>query len=444
MDPVKKDIAAREAAQLRRMLQPLVIVGGLIIAMFFGGLGGWAATAPLSSAAVASGVISPKGSRRAVQHLEGGIIKEIMVKEGSEVAAGQPLIVLHDTQAKAQFQANQSTWLRLMAIKARLTALQADQAELDLSSKLETYASADPEYQAFLDSQRDLFRTKKQGHEGRKSVLETQRQQLIEQLEGVKAERVGNDRQLELITSELDGLLGAPPGTIRKSRIMEMQRMQAEVSSKTANSRASIASVKQKVAEVDLAIINAENEYRDKLADEIMRINAELAQVTERVVAGRDVLTRTVISAPVDGIVADMKFKTLGGVIKPGDVLMHIVPTKEDLVIDARLQPIDRDVVLIGQTAQVNLLAYVQRNLPILEGEVTFVSADTLTDERTGEPFYETRISIDRAKLDAVAPNIDLAPGMPADVLILTGARPTVLYIFEPILRSLNRAFRQE
>ena len=174
-----------------------------------------------------------------------------------------------------------------------------------------------------------------------------------------------------------------------------------------------------------------------------MRINSEIAQLEERLAAAEDVLRRTVISAPVDGTIVGLRLRTTGGVVKPGEVLLQILPSHDALVIDTRVQPVDIAAVHVGQIAQVHLLPFAQRNLPIIEGRVAHVGADSMTDERTGERFYDAKVVVERELIKNVAPEIEMSAGMPADILIVTGERSAFRYIVEPIERSFRMSFRQ-
>lgn len=426
-------------------ISPMVRWGVIIIGLFFFGLGGWAALAPLSSAAIATGVVSPDSSRKTVQHLEGGIIKDILVRDGDRVSVGQPLITLVDTQARASHRAVRSQWLRLSAMRERLQAQQKNSETLAFGEAMVREAAADAELSAFIIAQRELFETKHQAHSGRKSILRKQIAQLREEISGLNAQLVGHSEMLALIQLELEDLRQlSEKDLVRKSRLLRLQRSQAEIKSNIAAKKAEIARAQQKIGEINLSIINQDVEYRDALADELMRVNGQMAQLEERLAASGDVLTRTIIASPAQGTVVNLRYKTRGGVIGAGDPILEIVPAEDKLIIDARIQPIDIDVVHSGLAAQVHLLPYVARYTPAMEGEVVHVSADSLLDERTGERYYEAKIRVDSEKLKQVSPEIELAPGMPAEVMIVTGERSALMYVMEPIVRSFRRSFREQ
>jgi membrane fusion protein, type I secretion system len=433
-----------QKAALRARLDRVTLVGGLIITAFFGILGGWLVIAPLSSAAVATGIVSPDSSRKSIQHLEGGIVREVLVKDGDVVAAGQPLVLLEDTQARAQAQALRAQWHRLAAVRSRISSLKADRAAPEFVRETLDAAVADAELASFLRTQAELFKTRKEGQQSQVEMLRRQVQQLAEQKLGREAESTGYVEQLRLLDDELTGLKALlAQGNALKSRVMQLLRLRAEAESKAAASRAAMAAVEQKIAETQLAISASESEYRDKLAEELVRTNTEIALLEERLAAAEDVLRRTAISAPVDGTIVGLRLRTTGGVVKPGEVLVQIVPSHDALVIDTRVQPVDIAAVHVGQRAQVHLLPFAQRNLPIIEGKVAHVGADSMTDERTGERFYDAKVVVERELIKHIAPEIEMSAGMPADVLIVTGERSAFRYIVEPIERSFRLSFRQ-
>lgn len=435
---------ANSQPNLKRVLRSTLAWSLLVIFIFFGVFGSWLASAPLSSAAVATGIVSPDGSRKAIQHLEGGIINEILVRDGDDVKAGQVLVTIADIQAKAQYTGIKIQWLRLRAIRQRTKSLQLDEKELLFPDDVRAHAERDKDFADFLNAQVDLFRTRRGTHIGHKKILRRQVKQIKEEITGLTAELSGNTQQLSYLKEELVGLRKLlETGDAKKSRILQLQRAEAEIESKIAAAKASIASASQKIDSKEIEIANTETAYRDKLSDEYMRINGEIAQLEERKGATQDILKRTAVIAPIDGIVVGLRFKTTGGVIKPGDVILELVPSQGKLIIDTRVQPIDINSVRVGQRAQVHLLPFEQRHMPIIEGDVVSVSADAMADDRTGERYYEAKVIIPNERLKSVAPDVTLSPGMPADVMIVTGERSALRYLLEPIERSFRRSFRQ-
>lgn len=440
------DAPARGAPEqgLKAALRGPVLFGIAVVLVFFAGLGGWAAIAPLASAAIAPGVVSPDGSRRTVQHLEGGIIREILVEDGSRVEVGDPLLVLADVAARASFEQLQTQVDALAALQARLIAEQQGRDAVAFPDRLLDAAAASEEVADILAAQSDLFETRRTAIEGRKNILRQRIAQLSEEITGLEAQIVSQERQLALIEEEIEGVAQlVDQGLERRPRLLALQRQEAEIEGAIAENRAAIARANQAIGEAELQILGLETDRLDEIATELTRVRTELLSLEERLMSSEDVLTRTVIAAPVSGTVVQLRYRTTGGVIGPGDAILDIVPLDEDLVIDARVSPVDIDAVAQGQDAQIHLLAYAQRNLPRIEGTVTTVSADALTDEQSGERYFRVKVEVDRDRLEALPADVTLAPGMPAEVLIMTGERTALQYILQPFLDSIRRSFRE-
>ncbi|MFN0263799.1 HlyD family type I secretion periplasmic adaptor subunit [Tepidamorphus sp. 3E244] len=416
--------------------------GLIVVLLFFVGLGGWLMIAPLSSAAIAPGIVSPESARQTVQHLEGGIVREMNVTEGDLVEPGQLLATLEPTRARAEFGARERQWVRLSAIRQRLEAHQAGAEALSYSGEIA--AVDDPDLAAFRDNQLSLFRTHLESLDQQENIYELQIIQLGQEAAALDRENAGRKRQLEILEEELaDKDVLMKQSLVRKPEIFALQRAAAEIDAEIAANDAEAAQARAKIEETKLAILQLHSQFLDRTADQLMRINSEIAQLEQGMIASRDVLTRTQIMSPVAGIVLNVRFKTPGAVVKPGEAILDIVPVGEELVINAELAPTDIDVVHPGLGARVHLLPYVSRYTPNIEGKVTKVSADTKVDEKSGRRFYEVRVEVPKEEI-AKIPNIELTPGMPAEVLILTGQRTAFEYITEPIVRSFRRAFRED
>jgi len=428
----------------RRLRGPLGL-GLALILVLFGGVGGWAAVAPLASAAVAPGVISPDGSRRVVQHLEGGIIRQLPVRDGSRVAAGDPLVVLEDIGARARRDARMSRYRTLRAVEARLLAEAAGAGQIAFPAAVIAAAADDAEVADVIADQTARFEVRRRTHEGRGAILRQRIAQLDEEIAGLEAQIDSQERQLELIAQEIGNVEQLiSQGLERLPRLLALQRAEAEITGARAANRAAIARARQSIGETELQILDLDARREDEVTEELTQVRSELSEVAEDLRASEDVLTRTVVIAPVAGTVVDLRFHTVGGVIGPGEPILDIVPFEEDLLIDARVAPIDIDAVAPGQTAQVHLTAYRQRNLPRIDGRVRQVSADRLVDEATGEPYFLARVEVDRDRLDALDEGIQLLPGMPAEVLILTGERTALAYLLDPFVDTFRRGLREE
>ena len=436
--------APAESVSLMHELRRPVRAGVLVIVLFFGGSGWWAASAPLAGAAIAPGVISPDGSRRVVQHLEGGIIREILVSDGSRVRAGDPLIVLEDVQARAGFDALEARFHTLAATQARLLAEQSAAASVSFPAWLIEATSNDPTALEAMVAQRALFDTRAKALEDRKDILRRRMEQLREEIAGLEAQILADSRQIALIDEEIQDVEQLyRKGLERKSRLLALQRARTDIHGNRAERRARIARAQQAIGETELQIIAQDTAQLEAVNEEASQIQVELAEVEQRLAASRDVLQRTLISAPVDGTVVALRFRTPGGVVRPGEPVLEIVPDNEELLIDARLSPMDIDVVRAGLPARVVLPAFQQRHMPQIAGRVRQVSPDAIADAQTGQRFFAVRVEIDRDRLAALAPAIELTPGMPAEVYITTGERTALDYLLGPLYDSLRRAWRE-
>lgn len=403
----------------------------------------WSALAPLSSAAIAPGVISPMGSRKTIQHLEGGIIDRILVEEGAQVKAGDPLILLEDTMARASYELIATQYYTRAAQQARLLALQAEAGHIIFPPWLLEQAR-DPKVYKILDTQRQLLATQRRAQEDSKRVLASKIDQLREEVKGLEAQIQGQIRQLELINKEIKGVQTlVDKGLERTPRLLALQRSEAEINAMLGANRAAVSRTLQAIGETELQLIAADTSLQNKVAEELSLVQSDLVQAGERMAASEDILNRIQITSPVAGHVVGLQVHTTGGIIGPGQPLMDIVPENEDLVIEARVSPLDIDVVHQGLEAQVLLSAFAQRNMPRIKGTVTNVSADRLVDPATGQPYFRATIAIDRTTLEELGEEITLSPGMPADVMIVTSEQTLFEYLFGPVKKTLLYAFRE-
>lgn len=430
---------------VQAIYQPMVI-GMVIVAVFFGALGWWAASAPLTAGAMASGIVSPDGSRRTIQHLEGGIIRTFLVSEGDFVEAGQELVALEDTQARASFELVRGQHLMISAMLVRLTAEQAGAPSIIWPEEL-VHERDRPQVTQMLLAQENMFQTRKVNKDNQRKILRQRIAQLEEEISGTSALVESETRQLDLIEEEVIGVRRmVNKGLERKPRLLNLQRSQAEIEGSRASNLAQIARSKQAIGEAEIQIMNLEAQHLDEIAEQLTQTRVELSGLEERMLAAGDVFERVIIRSPIAGIAMNKRFSTVGGVVRPGDAVIDVVPVDEDLLIDARIAPIDIDVVSPGLEAQVHFSAFAQRNLPQIQGVVRSVAADAAEDEKTGERYYKARIEVDRSHLEEMASSADmdltLHPGMPAEVLIVTGENTLIGYLLEPLTDSLRRSFK--
>ena len=424
-------------------LRPVVLVGAAIVFVFVTVGLGWGGLAPIAGAAIANGVVSPDGRRRTVQHLEGGIIRQILVTAGAHVEAGDPLIVLEETQALAAHERILSQQRTYGAMEARLEAEQRLDEELVFPDWLASQNS-NPAATEIIETQRTLFSARRRAQETRASILQQRVAQLDEEITGMEAQSVSQRRQLELIASELEDVQQLyDQGNALRTRLLSLQRQEADISGNLGANLAAISRSRQAIGEAELQIINLEADRLDEIANELNQVRFEQASIEQELMRTQDILSRTSITAPISGIVVQSRFFTIGGVIRPGEPVLDIVPQEEELLIDAQVSPIDIDNVEVGMKAQVILSAYSQRRLPRIEGRVRSISADTLMNEATGMTYFLARVEVDPAQLEGLEGGVILSPGMPAEVFILTGERTAIEYLLEPFIQSFRRAFRE-
>jgi len=295
-----------------------------------------------------------------------------------------------------------------------------------------------------IADQQSIFAARLETMASWREILERRIAQLEEEIQGLEAQIVSGTRQLELIAKEVvsvETLL--KKGLARLPRLLALQRSQADIEGRRAANRAAIARSRQAIGEAELQIMALEVNRRDEAAKELGDVRAELSQVEERMGGARDVLSRTVITAPVPGTVFDLRHKTTGGVVQPCEPILDIVPGGDDLLVDARVSPADIDVVAVGFDAEVTLTAFPQRNLPRLTGQVRHLSADSITDANSGEVYYLARIEIESNALAELGGDVELLPGMPADVMIFTGTLSLFEYLTDPLMASLHSSMRE-
>jgi HlyD family secretion protein len=435
--PLMGDVAA-----LRLSTRAPLRAGIAIVTFFLGGFLLWGLTVPIAGGAVAPGIISPDGNRRTIQHLEGGIIAELRVRDGDRVSAGQPLVLLESLQARTVFNALRNQYQTLLVMQARLQAEQEARPEMEIPPAVQE-ALPDPELSRLVAAQRSMFATRRAAHETRGMVLRQRIEQSQEQIGAFEAQVRSATEQLALIADELDGknqLLRQ--GLVPRPDVLRLQRTQAEIGGRRGEYLGTIARTRQVIGEAEMQILSLDAERLDKIAEQLDKVRVELAGVTERLEASRDVLTRTVVTAPISGTVVNLRFRTVEGVIRPGDPILDIVPDEEKLLIDARVSPTDIDVVYSGLPAQVRLTAYSSRSLPRISGVVRSVSADRLTDQ-SNQAYYLARVEVDRDELERMGRAVELVSGMPAEVLIIRRERTMVRYLLEPFLEAFRRSFRE-
>lgn len=428
----------------RRSLLKISVIGALVSGIFIFGAGTWAMFAPLASAAMAPGVVSPEGYRRTVQHLEGGIIQEILVHDGSRVKEGQVLMVLDSTRDTANLEVIQIERYGAAAALARLSAEVEGADRITYPEWLLEEAKKHEKAQEIITSQDRLFKLRRDTLEGQKKVLQQRVSQLQEQVVGRQAEAESAAEQLALLDEEMTTISNlVKRGFERRSRLLEMQRLKAQLVAQASSTRAALATTQQQINEAQMQVLNLEAQNRDNASSQRAELEKQLASLDSKLSATTEVLSRTQITSPVEGTVVNLKFHTLGGVIPPGSPILDIVPDAEKLVIDVQLSPMDIDVLHTGEKCLVKFTAYKQRSLPRITGTLIYVSPDAIQGP-TGGSYYAGKVEVTQEELGKIAPAIHLVPGMPAEVAVTTGERTVMRYIMDPLIASFQRSFVED
>ena len=419
-------------------------VGVALLALVFGGFGTWAATAPLAAAVISQGSFVATGQNKIVQHFEGGIIKEIMVKEGDQVEIGQPLIRLDETAALARERQLFLRRVRLEAIAARLTSQVEGSDTFELPAIAEENRN-DPDILSILEGQQLNFQAWRAKKKNEVILLEQNIEALRYRAEGYGKQHESTILQLKLLREELEGKnVLFKKGLIRKPEINAIERAIAEATGQVGRISAEISETLTQIAKGEQQISQVEDAYRENALEDLQSIQGELDAVREQSREAQNILQRVIISAPVAGTEVRLYYHTPGGVIESGKGIVEILPADVPLIIEAQVARTDIDSVKRGQKASIRLTALNRRTTPVLEGEVEYVSADALPSSETGQrhDVYMTRIYLPPAEIARVR-GFSPTPGMPAEVLIQTAERTFFSYLTRPITDSMSRAFSE-
>jgi HlyD family type I secretion membrane fusion protein len=420
-----------------------MLAGGVIIGLFFGVAGLWAGLAPLGAAVVAPGVIKVEGNRKSIQHLEGGIIKELRVKEGDRVETGQTLVVLDSTQTGGAVDVLQRQYDDLHAQEARLIAerdrLPAVRFPGDLLAR-----SAEPDVATLMRSQTGMFESRRASLSGQVALLQQKIAQTKEQITGLQALLASRKRQLESVQGENTGLRELfQKGYVPRQRMLELERSAAELEGQVGDTAANIARANQSIAEAALQITQTQNDRSTQVATDLRDIQARLLELLPKLQVAQDTSKRMEIRAPYSGYVVGLTVFSVGGVIGRGEKLMDIVPDTQSLTVDASVPVDDIEDLRAGMRAEVRLTAYPARTTPVMLGTITHMSADRLTDNKTGASFYSVLVKIDAAELEKNR-NIILVPGMTTVVMVPTHERTALTYLLKPLTEAVNRGMREK
>jgi HlyD family secretion protein len=432
----------------RRTIRKLNLTGLVVTVLLIGGVGGWATTAQLAGAVIAPGTIVVESNVKKVQHPTGGIVGEILVKEGGEVEAGQVVLRLDDTVTKATLGVVRSQLDELMAREARLFAERDDAAAIAFPAQL-TGARDDASAATATAGEEKLFESRRTARTGQRAQLRERIAQTNEEIRGLTAQLAAKESELELVATELVGVTELyKKNLVSISRYMQLQRDQTRMQGERGQLIADIARARGKISETELQIIQLDQDFRTEVLKDLREAQGKIAELKERVTAAEDQLRRVDLRAPQAGTVHQLAVHTVGGVISNGETLMQIIPRADELVAEAKVAPPDIDQVVVGAKAVVRIMAGNQRTQPEIMGLLTRVSADLTREQQqpnSAQPpqaYYTVRITLPIEEVARLT-DLRLVPGMPVEVFIQTHDRTPLEYLLKPLREQIARSFRE-
>lgn len=422
---------------------PLTL-GMLTLLVLLGGFGAWAVMTRISGAIVAAGQMEVDQNRQIVQHLDGGIVDQVLVEEGDRVEAGQVLIVLDPTSLASELAIVEGQLFELAARTARLAAERDSADTITFPDELLKVAAEQDDVADMVDGQQRLFEARRISLDNEAQQLARRREQIDSQVDGIDAQMTALEEQADLISQELDdqqSLLDR--GLAQASRVLALQRQSAQIFGTIGELTASRAEALGRQTEIDIEILKLQSRSREEAIAELRDQQTRLVELAERRNSLRERISRLEVTAPTAGIVYGMEVNTPRSVIRPADPLAFIVPQDRPLVIAARIEPIHVDQVYVGQEVVLRFPAFDSRQTPELFGNVTKVSADAFTDERTSLSYYRAEIALDEGEAERLGQEKEILPGMPVEAYIRTGDRTPLAYLVKPFTDYFNKAFRE-
>ena len=442
---VLSDLPQTDAGDPRREIR----VGVAIAIAFFVVFLGWAALVPLDAGVHASGQIAVMGNRQSVQHRDGGVVSAIHVREGQHVKAGEVLIELSAPELKASERALTSDYLTLLAQRARLMAERAGQHSFAAPAEFASLPAEDQDLaQQALSLQRSEMVARAQSDSAQRSVLGQRAGQLRQQQGGYVKQRDALITQQKLIQQELDGLMSvAAKGYASMNRVRQLERAQADLQGQEAAMRAEYARAGEGIGETQMQSLSVTRTRLESIESDLKDTQAKLSETLPKLVATRQQLQQSQVRAPATGQVVGLTVFTVGGVVRPGETLMDIVPDGKELIVRTQIQPGDADDVYVGQDAQVRFVSIHNRSLPLFTGQVKTMSADSFTDEKTGRSFFRAEIVVPEAELNRIRSAIgkgELRPGLPVETVMTVRKRTALQYLLEPLTGALWRSGHED
>jgi HlyD family secretion protein len=424
----------------------IAALGYVLIFLTFGVVGGWAAVAKIDRAVSAPGVVAIDTNRKTVQHLEGGIVREILVKEGGAVAQGAILFRLENVQAKADYQLNENQLHSLLATEARLVAERDEKDDIAWPAEI-----APPSSSSALDTegwdnqvmadQAAEFNKRRSSLQGQVEVLKSRIDQLRDEIHGVQLEQEAAENQVDYINKELTGLRElSQKQLIPTTRLYTMERERERLQGGIGEAIANIAKSNGQIGEYNIQIQQLKEKFQEQIASSLTDVRQKVADVREKMAIAKDVLSRSEVVAPVAGTVQNLKIFTIGQVVRPGEPLLDIVPNNEHLIVEVQFSPNDIDGVLIGQQAEIRFPAFRSRIIPLIVGRLESLSRDRIVDETSKQPYYRGIVGLDSTNIPEEWRS-RVRAGMPAEVIVASGERTVLSYFVSPLTSTLRKGF---
>jgi HlyD family secretion protein len=438
----RNSLKGRDSAGALDSIRRYTVAGILVVLILTCGVGVWAGTMEISGALIAPGTIVVETNIKKVQHPTGGVVGELLVRDGDRVKAGDLLVRLDDTVTRANLAIVTKALTELTARKSRLEAERDGATAIKFPSDLVRQSDV-PEIEQALTAEERLFDLRRSARAGQKSQLQERINQAKEEIVGFGAQKKAKETEVEFIQHELAGVRELfQKNLVPITRLSQLEREATRLDGERGQLIASMAQAKGKIAELQLQILQVDQDLSSEVAKELREIDAKIGEAVERKVSALDQLKRTDMRAPQDGTVFQSTVHTVGGVIPAGEPVMMIVPGSDKLTVEAKINPQDIDKVQLGQSATLRFSAFNSRTTPEIFGNVSQISADITTDQRTSQSYYTIRIAMPADQIARLG-NVKLVPGMPVEAFVKTEDRTVISYLMKPLSDQITRAFRE-
>lgn len=418
---------------------------GLICVLILGGgFGGWAATASLSGAVIATGQLRVETNRQIVQHLDGGVVGEIFVRDGDQVEAGEVLIELDDTLLSSELAALESQLFEIMARRGRLEAAQIDSPDISFDPEILERAQTNPQIDALIKGQSSLHAAKRESVEKEIAVMNERKLQLEDQIVGTDAEVASLTEQSRLIGKELADMQALlKKNLVQAGRVLSLEREAARLQGEAGRLISQTAQLRGQISQIDIEALRMEATIREEAITELRELGFRELELKERRLSLKERLSRLEIRAPRPGMILDMTVHAIKSVVRPAEPILYVVPNDSELIVEAQVEPINRDEIGTGQETVLRFDGLNARTTPELMGRVKTISAAAITDEQTGLSFFKAEVTLNDGEIEKLVGE-ELVEGMPVSVYIQTGERTPFNYLFRPVTDYFETALKEE